>query len=460
MKIINGSKIYFIGIGGKGLNGIVNICIKKGCKVYGSDIKESEETKKLEKSGAKIFYKQIPENITKDIDLVVRTSVVNEKHPEVLKALEYGIPVIKRSEFLGQLIKDYKNISVAGSHGKSTTTALIGLALKYSDYDPTIFGGALIKELDAYNLLGKGKYSVTEACEYDRSFHDLVSDYAVINSLEKSHMEYYKDEKEMNDSFKDFLVRHDKNSKIFINGDNFTLRKISSGIKAKVITYGFNASNDYVIKNFQLEKDASCFDLYKSEEKIVDRLKINIPGDYNIINFVSVLVLFNELGFNKEGVYEVARNFTGVGRRFEINNNNKNLIFVDDFCHHPTQVSNLFKGVKQFFPDKKVLAIFEPRQFNLIKTFIKEYGKAFKGVDEVFITDIVPALLDTEKDMESLDILDIKNSIKNNSGIKNVSYVKDYEDIVQKLKNKKDYVVTTIGAGSIYKVRDMFLKYV
>jgi UDP-N-acetylmuramate--alanine ligase len=200
-------KIFFVGIGGKGLNGIAKICLEKRYIVSGVDTNIKNETKALENAGAKIYYKHSKNNIKKDIDLVVYTSLAKNS-PEVIKAKELKIPTMKRSRFLKYLTEHNFKICVAGSHGKSTTTALIGLSFINSGVDATIFGGAYTKEFNGYNHFGKSKYAVIESCEYDRSFFDLIGQHTIITSIEKSHLEYYKNEQEMNDAFREYLNRN------------------------------------------------------------------------------------------------------------------------------------------------------------------------------------------------------------------------------------------------------------
>lgn len=454
-----GSHIHFIGIGGKGLNGIARYCLEKGYKVSGSDQNRSLELIDLEKMGANIFYNHRKNNITQKVDLIVFSSVIENDNQEIQKAKDLEIPIVKRSLFLGELMKNFQSISIAGSHGKSTTTALVGLALKEAGADPTIFGGALIKEIDSYSRNGNGANCVVEACEYDRSFHNLIGDISIITAVEKSHLEYYLDEKEMLGAFAKFVALHKKDGMIIYNGDDMNIRKVIGNAKCPIFSFGFNVCNDYVIKNIYYKTDSTCFDLYYERKPVVKDVCIKVPGFYNVYNFASAVITLHKLGLNVESIRKVAKDFNGVGRRFEVSEADDQTVFVDDFCHHPTQVKNLFKGIKQFFPDKKVIAIFQPRQYHLIKTFLKEYGESFKEADTVVVTPILPALGDTESDKNSLETSDIINAIKRYSGKKKVFFAKDFKQVLEniyKIKGKR--IITTIGAGDIYKVKDMYVK--
>jgi UDP-N-acetylmuramate--alanine ligase len=453
--------IFIIGIGGKGLNGIAQICLEKGICVSGVDIKKTTETETLEKLGAKIFYEHSSENINGNFDAVIYSSIIKEDCPEILEARHRKIPIIKRSEFLKELTKNTFKISIAGSHGKSTTTAITGLSLIHAGQNPDIYCGAFVKELGSYNRSGAGKISVVESCEYDRSFFDLIGDATIITSLEKSHLEYYKDEKEMLVAFRTFVQKHSDFAPIIVNGDDINIRRVIVPYQnsKKIITYGFNSSNDYLIKNISLENDKTTFSVYKGKHSVVKDLAIKIPGLYNVLNFTALIALFNEFSFNFSGLAQVAKNFYGVGRRFEVSPVADGKIFVDDFAHHPTQVKNLFYGLKQFYPNHKICAVFQPRQYNLIKNFIREYGQSFKLADEVILTDIVPALGDTENDIKSLKSADVVNAIKCYSG-KTARVYNKFEEIVKYLKTslKKNTIIATIGAGDIYKIKDLYVK--
>jgi UDP-N-acetylmuramate--alanine ligase len=453
--------IFIIGIGGKGLNGIAQMCLEKGIKVSGVDHKKTLETEALEKIGAVIFYEHSINNIISGFDAVIYSSIIKEDCPEIIQAKKLKIPIMKRSGFLKELTKNSFRISISGSHGKSTTTAITGLSLINAGQDPDLYCGAFVKELGSYNRNGAGKISVIEACEYDRSFFDLIGDATIITSLEKSHLEYYKDEAEMLVAFRAFVQKHSDFAPIIVNGDDLNIRRVIVPYQnsKKIITYGFNSSNDYLIKNISLENDKTNFSVYKGSHAIIKDLSIKIPGLYNVLNFTALVVLFNEFSFNFSGLGQVADNFRGVGRRFEISKTPDGKIFVDDFAHHPTQVRNLFYSLRQFYPEHKICAVFQPRQYNLIKNFLREYGQSFKLADEVILTDLVPALGDTEADLKSLKSDDVVNSIKCYSG-KTAKVYNKFEEIVTHLKNtiKNNTIIATIGAGDIYKIKDLYVK--
>lgn len=448
-------KIFFIGIGGKGLNGIAKICHEMGYIVEGVDTAKKKEIDDLEKFGIKIYDKHSFNNVNENIDTVIYTSIAKNV-PEITEAKRLGIKVMKRSQFLKDITRNGFNISIAGSHGKSTTTALLGLSMINQGIDATIFGGAYTKEFDGYNHYGKSKFNILEACEYDRSFHDLIGDVTIITSIEKSHLEYYENEKEMLESFEEFISRHKEDSVILTNGDDVKTSCIAGKTKGKVIYYGFGIHNDYVINKVNMEKDGSTFSVCYKGKEIISNIKINIPGKYNILNFASIISTLHDLNIPLGGVEETSRIFTGVGRRFEVHENKQGQILIDDFAHHPTQVKYLFDGIRQYYPDNKVCAVFQPRQYNIMKNFINEYGEAFDKADEIILTDILPALGDTEDDIRSINIEEVSKSIQDRSK-KPVRIIKTFPEITKYIQSRygNGDVITTIGAGNIYEVRDM-----
>ncbi|MEK7185007.1 MAG: UDP-N-acetylmuramate--L-alanine ligase [Patescibacteria group bacterium] len=455
IKIKRGLRVHFIGIGGKGLNGIAKICLQKGCVVTGSDTSEKEEVSALVGLGVQIFKNHEASNIDSKIDVVVRSSLVSENCPEIEEAQRLKIPVLKRSEFLKVLMMPYRKIAIAGSHGKSTTTALFGLGLLYAKKDPTIVCGAHIKELGTYERLGRGRDIVVEACEFDRSFYDLVGDVGVITSIEKSHLEYYKDENEMVEAFETFVGLFQKKSTIFMNGDMRFADRISKKISGKVVRFGESENNDYIVKNVGLKPGVTSFSVFK-KDKVLINLTINLPGTYNALNFAALVAYFDFFDLPLGSIKKLAKNFRGIKRRFDIKTRGDNFVVLDDFSHHPTQLRYVIESLKQFWPDHKLVTVFQPRQYHLLRSFLREHGEAFNLADEVILTDIAAALGDTEADKKDFSLDDIKKSINTHSPKSKVLYLGDYSKITNYIKKYKDTkaVVATIGAGDVYKIAD------
>jgi len=456
MKKHKKEHIYIIGIGGKGLNSIAEFCLSQGYVVSGSDCKESREIESLKKRGVRVYLDQTGKYVNQRHTLVVYSSIINRDHPERVRATELGIKQMDRAEFLKHITDKFIRVSVAGSHGKSTTSALATLALKEETGAVNAITGAYIKELKSYQTSGESPFCVVEACEYNKSFLHIPGDFTLITALEKSHMEYFGDEESMNNAFVEFISRHKDTATLIINGDVPKLRDMCGRHSGTVLTCGFNTSNDYVLTDLSLDEQGSIFSIYKDGMCIEKDISIKIPGGYNMLNVALVFILLHTLNSSTSNYRKLLQEFTGVGRRFELHKD-KQTIFVDDFAHHPTQVRNLLTSIKQFFPHKKILAIFEPRQYHLFKTFLKEYGSAFKWAEEVYVTDIVPALGDTPTDIAGLSTQDVITSVQTYSKPKQVWYARSYQEIVDALllRDLSNVVIATIGAGPIFQVRDL-----
>jgi len=456
MKKHQKEHVYIIGIGGKGLNSIAEFCISRGYKVSGSDQKDSPEIENLKNKGVHINHEQDGSGINSKYSLVVYSSIIKKNHPERIRARRLAIPEMSRAEFLKYITDSFVRISVAGSHGKSTTSALSSLALESETGAINAITGAYIKEFQSYQRSGNSPYCVLEACEYAKSFVHIPGDYTIITSLEKSHMEYFGTEESMNNAFEEFIAKHKNSATLIINGDVPKLRSISAVHRGVVVTCGFNQSNDYVLSDLSFDQYGSTFSIFKNNVCIENDIHIKIPGGYNVLNAACVFVLLNLMKQSTSNYRKLLQKFTGVGRRFELMQKEKT-IFIDDFAHHPTQVRNLLTSIKQFFPHKKILAVFEPRQYHLFKTFLKEYGASFKWADEVYVTDIVPALGDTAEDIAGLSAQDVIKSVETYSKPNRVWYARNYQEIAHSLslKDLSDVVIATIGAGPIFKVRDL-----
>lgn len=458
MKNKRAEHIYIIGIGGKGLNSIAEFCISQGYQVSGSDSKDSKEIQNLRKKGVNVSLDQLGVNIDKKYSLIIYSSIIPESHPERVHAKLLNIKQVSRAEFLKYITDKFVRISVAGSHGKSTTSALATLAIRAGLGEINAITGAYIKELQSYQVSGCSKYCVVEACEYQKSFLHIPGDFTIVTALEKSHMEYFGTEDSMNQAFTEFVCSHKKDSTLIINGDIPKLRQICMNHTGDVITCGFNQSNDYVISDVCLKEKTSIFSIYKDGICIEEKIEVKIPGLYNILNIALVFILLQKIGCPTINYRKILLEFTGVGRRFELFQHEQT-IYIDDFAHHPTQVKNLLSSIKQFFPDKKIVAVFEPRQYHLFKTFLKEYGSAFKWAEEVCVTDIVPALGDTDNDIAGLSTQDVIKSVQIYSKPKQIWYARSYQEIAEtlSLRDLSNTVIATIGAGPIFKVRDLLV---
>ena len=441
------NNIHFVGIGGIGMSGIAELLINQGFVISGSDLVESEITKKLEINGAKIFIGHNKNNINGS-ELLVYSSAVTKNNPELVEAEKSKIPIIKRAEMLGELVAlKETSIGVAGTHGKTSTSSMLGALLTYGKMDPTLVVGGLVQNLNTNSLLGQGDLIVFEADEYDKSILQMNPTIAIINNIEEEHMDCYKDINDLHDSFIQFA-----NSVPFYGGvavciDSIGIQQILPKIKRPIITYGFSKEADIYAEEISYKELKTSFTLYNKNKKC-GRVKLNVPGKHNVLNSLAAITIGYELGLDSKTIIARINSYSGVRRRFEIKGEAQGIIVVDDYAHHPTEVEATLQAAKKGW-DRRIISVFQPHLFSRTKIFYKEFAKAFMSSDILLITDIYPA---REKPIDGVSGKLIFNAAKS-GGHKNIYYINDLEEIndtLDKITKENDMVIT-IGAGTIWR---------
>ena len=451
------SKHYFmVGIGGIGMQAIAGVLLHMGHKVTGSDINDFPEKDRLEKNGAKVIVgKQIAKNVPDDINELIYTSAItqrfpNNSHPEVVRAKELGAKISKRSELVGELMKDKIGVAVSGTHGKTTVTTLISLILQEAGLRPTALIGAEVSSLRGCGLVGAGKYMVVEACEYDRSFLDMNPKIAILTNIEEDHLDYYKDIKEIRSTFAQFLSLVPQDGLVVAWGDDENIQKVLSGVKSKIVTFGFSSNNDLRAENIKYKNGETHFRLVANNSifEEIDGLDlcIKLPGEYFILDALAAIAVAKYLGVSGEVIKNVLKQFAGAKRRFEILGKVNGVIFVDDYAHHPTEIQGMLKSTRDYFgKDKKIRVVFQPHQFSRTRLLLKNFSKSFVEADEVLIAPIFP-VRDSEEDKKSISsekLADAINQVKDNAKAMNFNDITTYlNDTIQ----PKD-VILSLGAG-------------
>ena len=443
----NIKKIHFVGIGGIGMSGIAEILINMGFTVSGSDKHPSEITDRLKKLGAKI-YKGHSANNVKDVDVLVYSSAVNLDNPEIIKANQNKIPVIRRAEMLAELMKMKYGIGIAGTHGKTTSTSMIGLILTEAKMDPTIIVGGKLSSLGGTNArLGEGDFIVVEADEFDRSFLQLSPSIAIITTLEREHLDIYTDLDDIKKAFIEYANKVPFYGFVVLCLDEDALLDIIPQINKKVITYGLTSQSDLQAIDVHYDQQKSEFTiLYKGEN--LGKVELNVPGAHNVRNALAAIVTAIELNVPIKTIKNAIKSFSGVYRRFEVKAKIGNNMIVDDYAHHPTEVAATLLAAKTGWK-KRVVAIFQPHTYTRTRDFYQEFGKSFFNADILIVTDIYPA---REEPIQGIDGELIANAAKN-YGHKHVHYIKNKKDVpsfVEKNIGTNDLIIT-LGAGDIYK---------
>lgn len=446
-------KVHFVGIGGIGMSGLAEILLSQGFEVSGSDRSLSEVTDHLAKLGITIYEGHSPENL-RDADVLVYSSAVTIDNPEVKSAIERKIPVIKRAEMLAESMRMKYGIGIAGTHGKTTTTSMVGLTLTEGNIDPTIIVGGKLSGLGGTNArLGHGDFIVVEADEFDRTFLKLTPTIAALTTLESEHLDTYKDLDDIQAAFAEFANKVPFYGFIVLCLDEPGLQDIIPLINKKIITYGVTPQADVRAVDISFNQFSSEYTVkYKGED--LGRIKLNIPGLHNVKNSLVPVIIGKELGIKFQIIKKALESFSGVYRRFEVKYNNEILV-VDDYAHHPTETSATLSAVRAGW-DRRLIAVFQPHLYSRTRDFYPEFGRSFLNSDVFICTDVYPA---REEPIEGISGELIANAARK-FGHKNVIYAPDKNKIpalLNELKMDND-IIMTMGAGDIWKFGEEFVR--
>ena len=449
-------KIHFIGIGGIGMSGMAEFLFNHGFDISGSDISSSERTKHLSSVGIKISSSHQKSNI-KNHDLVVYSSAVNHKNIEIIRSKELNIPIMKRSQMLGELIKiKDTSIGVAGTHGKTTTSSMLGSILYESKLDPTLIIGGIVNKFNSNNISGNGDFIVVEADEFDKSFLSLKPTYAILNNLDKEHLDTYKNIKNLKDTFCKYANSVPFYGKVAINNDSRYLVDIKKRINKPSITFGIENNSDIMAKDIKFDKNKSSF---KVISKIYGDFKIQIqcPGNHNVYNALAATALSLDMKISKNNIINSLKKYSGVKRRFEIKyeNKNNNIMVIDDYAHHPVEIKYTIDAIKSGW-NSRLISIYEPHLFSRTKEFKKEIAEALLLSDKIIITDIYGS---REKQLDNIKSDLIINELNSyNHG--DYLLIGNKNNICNYLKNKikQNDTILVMGAGQINSVTKDIVK--
>jgi len=451
-------QIHMVGIGGIGMSGIAEILLLRGYNVTGSDSNLSETTKRLEELGAKIFQGHSASNI-EGADVVVYTSAVKaEENEETKAALTAQIPVIKRSEMLAELMRMKYGIGIAGTHGKTTTTTLAGHVIQDGNYDPTIIVGGRVHSFDKTNaVVGKGDIIIVEADEFDRTFLRLSPSLAVITNIEAEHLDIYEDLDDVKEAFIEFANKVPFYGAVIVCLDDPNVRSILPDIERRTITYGFTPQAEVRAVNIGQKGFRSTFTVLYQDEPIGE-IALMAPGDHNIKNALAAVAIGLELGMEFEDIKKGLERFKGVFRRFQPKMDHDNILVIDDYAHHPTEVQATIKAARKGWEDRRIVAVFQPHLYSRTQEMHQEFGLSFFDAEVLVVTDVYPS---REKPIEGVTGKLIADAAKT-YGHKDVHYVRDKRDLPSRLKSivQDGDIVITMGAGDIYKFGEQFTELV
>lgn len=413
----NVDRIHFIGIGGIGMSGIAWLCLKRGHRISGSDIKSSSIIDRLIREGAEVSIGHRWENV-RGADIVVYSSAVISHNPELAEAKKLNIPVFKRGEFLSYLAEGKKCVAVTGAHGKTTTSSIISTMLKEANLTPSGVVGALVPYLNGNAFIGDGEYFVLEADESDGSFLYLKPDYAVVTNIDLEHLDYYNDIEQIRNAYLKFMNNTRDEGALICWGEDPHIRRIIRHYNGCALTYGFSKKNNLYAAKVEMHDMDSEFDC-TYQRKDIGRFKLRIPGKHNILNGMAAIVVGLEIGLEPNVIRSAIYQYKGAERRFQVKASIDDIMVVDDYAHHPAEIAATLK-VARNMRHKRLISVFQPHRYTRTKFLKKEFAQAFSNTDYLVLTDIYAA---------------------NEKPIYGVTSMNIYDDVIKIKKINANYII-------------------
>jgi UDP-N-acetylmuramate--alanine ligase len=440
--------LHFVGIGGIGMSGIAEVLVNLGYEVTGSDLKLTDVTERLSRLGVSVAEGHAPGNVS-GADVVVISSAVDEENDEVREARRLKVPVIRRAEMLAELMRMKRGVAIAGTHGKTTTTSIVGQVLVEGGLDPTIVVGGVVTAADTNAVLGSGEYIVVEADEFDRSFLKLTPTIAVVTTLELDHTDCYKDVASVESAFTEFANKVPFYGRVIACIDDSGVQRLMPQLDVPLTTYGVSSPADVTARDVTPNRLRTGFSVRSRERGDLGRILLRLPGVHNVQNALAAVAVGLELEIEWEDIVRAVESFTGVRRRFEVAGEARGVTVVDDYAHHPTEIAATLAAARSGF-DARVVAVFQPHLFTRTRDFAEEFGRSLLGSDVAVITGIYPA---REKPIEGVTG-ELVASAARESGHRDVHWVQDKTKLPNYLYDlvRAGDIVITLGAGDIWKV--------
>jgi UDP-N-acetylmuramate--alanine ligase len=455
-------RIHFIGIGGISMSGFAEYLHILGFKVSGSDSHKSSITDRLADLGITFFLGQRPSNITSDINVVVYTAAITEDNEEFLEVKRRDIPMLSRAEMIGQLMLNFDNaIAISGTHGKTTTTSMLSSIFMEADLDPTISVGGILDAIGGNIRMGNSEHFITEACEYTNTFLQFNPKRSVILNIDADHLDFFKDLEDIRNSFHLFAKRLPKDGQLYINGEIDRYEEITSDLECEVLTYGIIDPNRCkTVDNYDIAADRvefddrsfGSFDLY-FKGQYIDRIKLNVIGIHNISNSLPAIGIAMQAGIPTETIKRALFSFTNSKRRFEYKGEVGGVAVIDDYAHHPTEVTATLTAAKNY-PHKLLWCVFQPHTYSRTRQHLSEFAEALSLADKVILADIYAA---REKDPGNISSKDLAKELQKIG--KEVYYFKSFDEIETYLLQNcmNGDLLITMGAGDIVSVGENLL---
>ena len=447
-----GQHVHLIGVGGSGMRALAAVLLAQGATVSGSDNASSGALQRLAEQGAVIHLGQRPQNIPVDCDLVVYSAAIHDKNPELLAARQRGCAVIKYSQMLGRVMSRKVGIAVAGTHGKSTTTAMVSYVLQRAGRDPSFIVGATVGQLGGPSGVGDGEHFVVEACEFDRSFLNLSPRYAAILNVEEDHLDCFEDLSAIIEAFGAFAARVPTDGVLIANGEDRRVMEAIAHATCEVETFGLADGCTWQGVNVQSIQGRRILDI-QFKGRPYCQLVSPLSGLHNAYNALAATGLLHHAGIEPAVIGELLPTFTGAHRRMTLKAQIGGVTVVDDFAHHPTEIQVTLRALRETYCPRRAICVFQPHQHSRTRFLLTDFARSFALADEVIVPDIY-FVRDSAREKDNISSADLVAEIRLHGGA--ASYIETFEDIVSHLKQtlQEGDLLITMGAGDVWKVAD------
>jgi len=433
-----GRRIHFVGVGGCGMSGIAEFVLTEGGAVSGSDLKTSAAADRLARLGAQVHIGHEAGNVPRGADLLVHSAAVKETNPEMVEARRRGLPVVKYAEFLGRLMDLRDGIAVAGTHGKSTTTAMVACVLAEAGLDPSFVIGADVPQLGGGSRVGTGPHLVVEACEYDRSFLHLAPGAAAVLNIEEDHLDYYRDLADIRAAFADLAACVRDDGLLVVSGTDLGRRHVSAKARCRVETFGVGGRWDWHAENLEADRGRFAFDLYR-RGTFYGSMRLAVPGRHHVFNAVAAAALSAWAGAGPKAIADALARFEGAGRRMEVLGSVGGVTVVDDYAHHPTEIQATLKAAADRFAPARLWVVFQPHQHSRTRFLLKDFARALTVADKTIVPDIY-FVRDSEQERQAVRSQDLVDEIQKLGA--DALYLADFDSI-------RRYLVESLGPGDV-----------
>lgn len=441
-------KLHFIGIGGAGMSGIAEVLHQNGFVVTGSDMSDSGVVQYLRELGIQIHIGHAAGNLGQ-ADLVVYSSAVQKDNPEIVEASKRKVPVIRRAEMLGELMRLKYTLAISGTHGKTTTTSMVGQIFEKADKDPTVIVGGIVQGRGTGAKIGKGEYLIAESDEFDRSFLEMMPTSAIITNIDADHLDCYKDLAEIKDAFVQFANKVPFYGQVIACMDDEGVQDVLSRLKKPVVTYGFNRQATYRVASLKFENGLPSFEVV-AFGKSLGFFGLQVPGRHNVLNATAAIALATEENIGVEIIRKALHEFGGVKRRFELVGEVRGVRIYDDYAHHPTEVKATLQGIREAYPEARVVVVFQPHLYSRTLDHHDSFGAEFMNSDVLLVLDVYGS---REKPIEGVTGAMVSQAA-DRRGHRNARFVASKESALQILKQevRTGDLLVLMGAGDVYKM--------